>query len=85
MSATIFQNMARAYQVVQTEVQTGILLTVDGKRSLDGRIDVVPANSLEDARRIAKVIVEKKPQVECSIRDYRGIHIEFVRKDISGP
>ena len=34
---------------------------------------------------IAKVIVEKKPQVECSIRDYRGIHIEFVRKDISGP
>ena len=67
------------YSIVQAELDTGIVLMADGSRCIDGRIEFLPAKSLEDARRIARAIVCKNPRIECSIRDSQGFHIEFVR------
>jgi hypothetical protein len=69
---------SEAFSIIQAEVATGIVLTRDGNRAVDGRVDTISASSLEEARRIAEGIVRKRPDIECWIRD---AHVEFVRSD----
>jgi hypothetical protein len=74
-----------AYLVVQADLFTGIVLGPDGKPCRNGNVYAIPAESLNAARVIAKVLVEENPRLECSIRDDRGHHIEFVRNHVSPP
>jgi hypothetical protein len=67
------------FGVVQVEVETGVILTVDGQWRLSGAIPVIPADTIEEARRVAENIVATSHHIECSIRDDKGRHIEFVR------
>ncbi len=68
------------YGVVQTDFFTGIILTKSGHRSLGESIkdSLIVANTLKEARGIAKEIVNNNPEIECSIRGHDGEHIEFV-------
>ena len=68
-----------SFVVIQAEDETGILLTADGQRCLDGLIHVIHAETLEDARKIARGIVAEHPHIECHIRDEQGLHIESIR------
>lgn len=69
---------AGMFQVMQAEISTGIVLTTEGNRVTDRAVHVILADSLEDARRIARGIVAKKPHIECSIRDNLGVQVELV-------
>jgi hypothetical protein len=70
---------SEAFSVIQAEVATGIVLTRDGGWALHGPAEKISASSLEEARTIARAIVMKRPDIECSIRDAHGEHVEFVR------
>ena len=74
------------FGILQAEVRTGIVLNFDGTRRISGSpIQIKPAGSLEDARRIATEIVTHQPDIECSIRDSRGDHVEFIRNKVWQP
>ena len=69
---------AGTYGIIKTEIDTGILLDVNGERSYDGKNCLLHAEDIEEARMLAESIVKNNSKIECAIRDHLGNHIEFV-------
>jgi hypothetical protein len=66
--------------VVFAEVNTGILLTPEGKWHTGQAKCYRVFNSEDEAATFAQAYIEQHPTIECSIRDENGNHIKFFRK-----
>lgn len=70
------------FAIVQAEVSTGILLNLDGTRRLNNEGEyLLIFDTYKSALSRAEAIVVENPEIECSLRNDEGSHIQFVRNE----
>jgi hypothetical protein len=73
------KNEFQDFTVVFAEVNTGIVVTPEGERCMDRTLPRMTFKTHSEAESFARVYVQKRPTIECSIRDSRGVHLKFIR------
>lgn len=68
------------FSVLLAESNTGIILTIEGKRYFEGSEEphILLFDSFEDAEGFSKLKVKELPDIECNIYDSSAIHIETI-------
>ena len=66
--------------VVQSEVDTGIVLTPEGQRHLGEGEWFLVFDSIEEAQEFAMSVVLDKPEVECGLYDFKGNYLGPYRR-----
>jgi len=72
--------------LIFSEVSTGKILTINGKRYINTGEYYVVFESRAEAEKYAREYVARSPAIECSIHGSDGTHLEFIRAaGINGP
>lgn len=71
------------YYVVLAEVDTGIVLTLDGKRNLSGKTQYEVFDCIEDAEDYSYIKTKEISNVECNIYDDKSQRVRVIQ-DKSG-
>ncbi|HLL99939.1 MAG TPA: hypothetical protein VK400_02710 [Pyrinomonadaceae bacterium] len=64
------------YYIILAEINTGIVLAVDGKRNITGNTPYIVFDNVEDAERYSYQKVSETPEIECNIYNDKS---EFVK------
>ena len=70
--------------VIFAEVNTGIVLTPEGKYHIGQTDCFLMFNSVDEALAFTRSYIEQHPEIKCSIYDENGNHIKLIKKQMGG-
>jgi hypothetical protein len=68
------------YYIVLAEINTGIVLTLDGMRNITGKTPYIAFDSVEEAERYAYQKVSEIPEIECNIYNDKSEFVKVITK-----